>query len=240
MATSGTTSFTVTRDDIIGAALRVCHVYGPADAIPSADITYCAQALNIMVKNWASKGMMIWCVPPDISLPTVAGVSTYQIGPTATGSGALVTDRPMRIIQAYIRDQNGNDTTLYKEARYDYNILGNKSSAGVPNQFYYDPLLGNGTITLYNVPQDNLSTIYLTIQRQVQDFNLSTDNPDFTQEWYHSLKWGLAAEIAPEYEVPLQKIQYLENKAKASFDDVLNWSQEDAAITFSPDNRWRG
>lgn len=311
MTTSGTTTFTVSRDTIINAALRGLHAFGPTDTIPAADITYCAEALNIMIKAWAAKGMLVWTVG-EISVPTVAGVASYPIGTTAAylysatitnagsggtpgtyaltitgggGSGAtgtytigssgsltsititaggnsftsapalsfplgsisnaaatanivgLTTNRPMRIFSAFMRDANGNDQDIKVESRFDYNLLGQKTSSGTPNQLFYDPQLTNGIVTLYNVPADNLSTLHLIVQRQVQDFNLSTDNPDFPQEFYQALKWGLMDEIALEYEAKPMTLKIVAAKAQQYVNEMVSFDQEEASVTFSPSFR---
>lgn len=308
MATSGTTIFTMSRDQIIQAALRGLHVYGPTDTIPSADITYCAEALNIVIKALASKGTLIWTIN-KLVVPTVAGVSAYPIGTTAgylysttitnagslgaagtyaltiTGGGGtgatgtytiaangtlstiaitnggnsftsnpvlsfplggisgatatstivgLTTNRPMRINNAFIRDSYGNDQELKITARYDYDQLGQKSSSGKPNQLFYDPQLNNGIITLYNVPSDNLSFVHLIIKRQIQDFNSSTDNPDFPQEFYQALKWILMDEVALEYEASPTTLKVVQMKSAQYKEELVSFEEEDASITFSP------
>lgn len=237
MATSGTNTFIVTRDDIINAALRGLHVYGPTDTVPPADITYCAQALNIICKSLTTKGALIWTVGETL-VPTVANNASYQIGPSATGTGAVVTPyRPMRVLSAYLRDANGNDIDVKVESRFDYNLLGNKTTSGQPNQLFYDPQFPNGIVTLYNVPADALSTLHLIVQRQVQDFNLSTDNPDFPQEFYQPLKWLLMDEVALEYEATPLTLKLVAAKAQQYLNEVVAFEQEDVSITFSPNQR---
>ena len=236
MATSGTTVFSVSRDSIINAALRGLHVYGPTDSIPPADITYCAEALNIMVKAWAIKGMLVWTVG-QVAVPMVANQATYLIGPTATGIGSVVTNLPMRVFSAFMRDSTGNDVDIKVESRFDYNLLGQKASTGRPNQMFYDKSFPNGTVTLYNVPIDNTYTLFLTTQRQIQDFNLSTDNPDFPQEFYQALKWGLMDEIALEYEATAMTMKIVAMKAAKYVDDLVSYEQEDASVQFTPSSR---
>lgn len=233
MATSGTWSFTVNRDDIIGAALRALYVYSAGDTISAADISSCAQALNIVTKNLVTKGALIWCVQ-DVTIPLVAGQATYTLNLNALPSSG---GKPMKILQAYLRDSTGNDVDLSLVARRDYNLLGNKSSQGIPNQLFYDPQVSVGNITLYNVPIDATRTLHLVIQRNLMDFNLATDNPDFPQEWYHPLKWLLAEEIMSDYDVPSNRMQYVAGKAMTSLSDALAFSQEDVSLTFSLDTR---
>ena len=227
MATSGTYSFTMTRDDIINAALRLTTRFSADDVIPPGDIANCAQSLNILCKEMVTEGLPLWCVK-DYAIPMVAGQATYNLS-TATGMTL-----PVRILDAYLRYATGNDIGLSLTSRYDYNTLGQKTSAGNPNQYWYDPQLGAGTVTVFNVPFDSTSTMHVVLQRQIMDLNLSTDNPDFPQEAYRLLKWCLADEIALEYSTPPRVIAEIEKKANMYRNKFFAFEQEYGSITFSP------
>lgn len=230
MATSGTTSFTMTRDDIINAALRTLGVIGQLDVAGTQDITNCAQSLNILAKELAINGLPLWCVV-DLAFPTVAGQASYNL---STLSG---TTLPLRILDAYIRDSTGNDTSLEITSRYDYDTLGYKASGGVPNQVYYDPQLGAGSLVFYDVPTDASRMIHIVFQRQIQDFNLATDNPDFPQEAFRLLKWCLADEIALEYQAPPDVRKEVNAKATIYKEKFFDSTQEQASIYFTPSER---
>jgi len=232
MATSGTYGFTMTRDDIIGAALRLTGAFGDQDVIPASDITNCAQALNILAKELATEGLPLWCVQ-DIAVPTVAGQAAYNL---STASG---TTLPLRILDVYIRDSTGNDTQLTITSRYDYDTLGQKATQSVPNQCYYDPQLGAGSLVVYDVPADATRILHVVIQRQIQDFNLATDNPDFPQEAFRLLKWCLADEIALEYQAPPDVRQEIGIRAGMYRKNFFAFEQEQASVFFTPSERMR-
>ncbi len=239
---ASTYSFTVARDDIINAALRKTNRYASGDTIPSQDITDCAFALNVLTKALVMEGLPLWAVQ-TLVVPLVAGNATYQIGPSATGTGALVNAwSPIKITDAFIRNAAGNDTPLVIESRYDYNTLGSKSSQGVPNQIWYWPMIINGVVngvlTTYDVPADSLSSIYLTCQRQLADFNLSTDNPDFPQEWYLPLVWLLANEISVDYECSAVVMQRIQQMAEMYKQKVTGWGQDTVPVRFTPTTQW--
>lgn len=232
MATSGTYSFTMTRDDIIGAALRLCGAFGQGDTIPPPDIANCAQALNILAKELALNGLPLWCVQ-DIPFPTVAGQAAYDLSAI---SGITL---PLRILDAYIRDSAGNDTSLQITSRYDYDTLGQKAQQSVANQLWYNPQLGQGLVTLYDVPADNTYTIHVVIQRQIMDFNLATDNPDFPQEAFRLLKWCLADEIALDYQTPTDIRKEVNARAIGYREKFFDSQQEQTSIYFTPSERMR-
>jgi len=107
MATSGTTTFTVTRDQIIEAALRSLAVLeegatpGP-NALENASFT-----LNLILKKWQSEGIKLWTIKEYI-LPLVPNQTSYTIGPSGTYN--LNAAKPLRLIQAYLRNLS-NDTS---------------------------------------------------------------------------------------------------------------------------------
>lgn len=80
MAVTATNTFTVTRDDIIKAALRVLGVIGIGENPITEDYTNCSQALNIMIKGWSRKGFPLW-VTEEKLLDMVPGVFVYPLGP---------------------------------------------------------------------------------------------------------------------------------------------------------------
>ena len=234
MSVSGTYSFSVTANDICLAALRGLHVYGPTDTVPATDITYMMQALNIVVKSLAAKGVMVWTMQ-DLAVPTVANQATYYIGPT--GPDLITPSRPMRILDAYMKNPTNNDVQIKIVSRFDYDLLGIKNQTGVPNQMIYDPQFPNGIVTLYNVPADNTYTLHIIAQRQLMDFNATTDNPDFPQESYQMLKWLLMDEVALEYEASALTIKIVAAKALQYQKENTDFEQEEVSMTFSPSSR---
>lgn len=82
MATSGTTTFTVNRDDIIDSALRTLGVIGVGETPITEDYTNCSQALNIMIKAWAKKGFPLWTYT-QVIVPVIPSLGQYPIGPSA-------------------------------------------------------------------------------------------------------------------------------------------------------------
>lgn len=236
MATSGTYSFTETRDGIINSALRSVGAFGAGDVAPAPDITNCAEALNIIIKAMVMRGMPLWCVQ-TVVIPTIAGQATYSLGTVSPAPGTNTGLRPLRILDAFLRSSTGNDVMLTVTSRWDYDTLGQKAQPGVPNQLYYDAQLGNGLVSLYDVPVDTTNTIYLSIQRQIQDVNVGTDNLDFPQEAFQMLKWALVDEIGLEYGATAGTLQIAAMKAKGYVEEFMAWNQEYASVFFTPSQR---
>lgn len=215
MSYSGTTTFMMTRDDMIAAALRGLEVYGAGESPTATDITNCTQAMNILLKAWGGQGMNLW-TNVDKELPLVAGQAAYSIGP----SGAdLVCNLPLRITDAYLRTA-GVDTKVQIMSRYDYDTVANKTAQGLVSQVFYDPQIPNGKLYLAAAPNSSATVLHFVSQEAIQDVGSASDNPYIPQEWYQLLKWSLMDEVSIEYGCKASTVQLVAGKAKALRDQL--------------------
>jgi hypothetical protein len=235
-----TTTFSATRDDIIKAAMRKLDVLGAGETPTTEDYNNCAFGLNIMIKAWEKDGFYLWKVK-EIQVPLITNIITYQIGPTATGTGAVVTDRPIRIMDTcYMRNADGLDITAKILSRQEYNSLGLKTTSGTVNQIFYDPQLTNGQLYVYGKPTDSTHTLFLTCQIPVYDFSSGTEALDFPQEGYQAVVYGLADEMMDEYPKPSQlTVQRITQKAEFYRNQLADWSQEECSTFFQPNLQGR-
>jgi hypothetical protein len=81
MATSGSTDFTLNRDQIIAAALRRLRRIDPALTTPAQDVTDCSQALNLLIKEWANDGVLLW-LNEEVCLFQQYNTQFYALGPS--------------------------------------------------------------------------------------------------------------------------------------------------------------
>lgn len=144
-------------------------------------------------------------------------------------------NRPMRILSAHIRDTSGTDIPLGRLARSDYMDLSIKTTDGKVNQYYYDPQIGTGRLYLW--PESSSSTDYLVmyVQRTLEDFDAGADEPDFPQEWFEALSFGLASRLLGKYGVQPVIAQYIRAQAAESLMDAIGFSSEEY-IQLQPDH----
>lgn len=243
MPTSGTYSFTVTRDQIITSALQSLQIIGEGDSPSSYDLSLCSFALNLMLKKWATDVVPLWVIQ-TINFNLVAGTATYTLGPTGT---VPLSYRPLKILEAWTRDTNNIDTPLMELARADYDLLGNKTSQSTtPVNFLFVPTISNSlatsnsTITFYPVPSDATRSAYFNVQRPLQDLNSGADEFDFPAEWFHAIKWNLAAEVALDYRANENVVAYIERRAKATLESCIGFNQEETSTIFQPNMQMIG
>ena len=100
MATSGTTTFSVTRNEIIQASLRLLGVLEEGTQPTASAIESSSLVLNMMLKDWMTDGIKLWTVT-ELTIPLKSNQTTYTIGPSS--SYDLNTNRPLRLIQSFLR-----------------------------------------------------------------------------------------------------------------------------------------
>lgn len=132
---------------------------------------------------------------------------------------------------------NGNDTPLGPPvSRDEYYSLPNKTQTGSINQVFYDPQLTLGYIYLWSPPIAVTDLVKFTWHRPIQDFDAAGDNPDLPQEWIDPLVWNLADVMAPEYDVPAEKMAMIAQKAAIFLDSVAGFDREAESVLFEPDH----
>lgn len=237
MTTSGSTNFNVDRDQIIKGALRLIGAIAQGENPTTDQVTEASEALNLMVKAWEADGMPLWGLS-EYALSVTSGQTGYQIG---LGYEVNIP-KPLKIIQAFNRNTTTNiDIPMRVVTKQEYNMLGNKTTTGLPIQLYYDPQRDYGKVYLFPTPDsiaEAQNKIHIIYQRPFEDFDTSTDNPDFPQEWLEALKYGLAQRLAPEYGVPLDQRQALAQEAMAVKAIALSFGTEEGSMFFQQDKRY--
>lgn len=224
MATSNSQNFSTTRNDLISGALRILGVITAGETPSSNQITTASEALNMLIKAWMNDGMALW-VTKEYTLTLVAGTSSYT--PTV---------KMMRVIQAYNHNTSTeNDFPMRIITRDEYNRLGNKTSSGNPVQLFHIPNRTDSTIKVYPVPtstEATNNTIKIVYQKPYDDFDSATDEPEFPQEWFDALKFGLAHRLAPEYGIDINDRRQLLSETAMLKAEALSGGTEEGSIYF--------
>ena len=230
MTTSGTYDFSVNRDQLITGALRLAGVIAQGETPTSSQVSDAATTLNMMVKAWMADGMPLWAIR-TVTITPVANQNTYTYN----------TPKLLKPIQAWNRQTSSQvDIPMRMISREEYNILGNKSTTGNPIQLFFNPNLDRTEIKLFPSP-DAISAaqnvIYIVAQVPYQDFDSATDTPDFPQEWYEAIKYGLAVRLAGEYNIDIETRKTLVAEAAAIKQEALSFGTEENSLYFQRD--WR-
>lgn len=209
MATSGTTAFNLTIDDIVEEAYERCGLQTNS----GYDLKKARTSLNILFSEWGNRGIHLWKTElQEVAL--VSGTSTYTT-PTSTND----------VLEAYISTGSGSgdytDISLTKIDRSTYAALPNKGSTGTPSQYYVDRQL-TPTITLYQTPDASTYTYlkYYTLNR-IEDAGAYGNNADLPFRFIPCMISGLAFYLSLKYSP--QKTEalklYYEDELKRALDE---------------------
>ena len=234
MATSGTTTYTVTRDDIIKRALRLVGGLGQGETPTAAQTSEAATALNMLVKHLANRGVLLWS-RKEISITPVAGQEAYEIGPGKT----INQDRPLKVynIDRY-NATTGITVGLLPLSQADFSSVNVSNISSTPSQYWVEPLRDSTKIHFYPYPDTTFAANEVFVvyyQATMQDFSASTDNPDVPQEFFDLLCYGLANRLSVEYGVE----RFLRERIKQDYQEILaealSFNEEDESLFFQPD-----
>lgn len=226
-STSHTNNFPVQRDLVVRRALRMVGAYTSTDLPRPEQLQDAVTVLNMMIKSWSLEGFL-W-LRQFITVTLVAGQNSYTIGPDGTPS----VDRPVHIFNANRKSATGNEIPMISLTRTDWMVVPNKTTQGVPVQFYYDPQTVNGTLYVWPTPPTGTTdTIILDADRQLDIMSDNLNEFDFPPQWVEAIVYSLAMRLAPEYGLPLSERQILESEASALFVKASTDDRDVASIYF--------
>lgn len=232
MSTSGTTGYTSDALTIIKGALRLVGAISQGETPTTNQTSEAMEALNMMTKSLAVKGLPLWVID-NVVITTVAGTASYNVGLGQT----VNVPKPLKVTQAFYT-RGDVDVPIRLVTRDEYENLGNKTSQGTPSTLYYEPLRDYGVVHLFPVPDSTPPVVTIIGQHHIQDFSVSTNTPDFPQEWFEALKYGLAVRLAGEYGLNIQARSLLIREAERYMEEVLAFTQEEGSLYFMADKRY--
>jgi hypothetical protein len=192
MATSGTTTFNLSIDEIVEEAYERCGIRTNS----GYDLASGRRSLDLLLQDWNNRGINLWKVKL-IAVALSAGVSKIS-------SEAGTSD----IMEAYISNNatlinnntSSNDVSLTKIDRSAYAALAGKGTQAQPSQYFIDRQgVDPATPQIYLYPSPDASTYthlkYYAIKR-IEDAGAYTDDPDAPNRFLPSLCAGLAFQLA--------------------------------------------
>jgi len=192
-----------------------------------------------------SDSTMLWTTisgAPAGNVVTLATALTEDVTSGAvvyTYATANRVTAPLRIVDGYQKNVLSNsEYPLQQIGRDEYYGLGVKNSPGSPSQYYYDPQLVT-TPSIYFYPRFSGGQVlfYFTYVRPFEDFDASTDTPDFPQAFYLALMTELAAMLGPKFGVGIRERTLLMQEANMHFERALSSTYPEGSIFLQPYNR---
>ncbi len=169
--------------------------------------------------------------------------STVTLTSAITGDAAVdnyiysyttKANRPSSVVMGTRKNSSGTETRVEVINKDQYISLSDKGTDGQVNQIW--PKQEVNSYKLYVWPETDTATDYLVlwVQRTLEDFDASTDTPDFPQEWYLPLVYNLAVLLFPKYGTPLSVADRIAAMAVTQKEIAMGFGQDDS-VFFSPD-----
>lgn len=230
MATSSDTTYELSRNNIIEAAMRKCGRLAKGQSADATDLGNGMQALNAVIAGLQTLGMPLWA-RKDYSVTLVAGQRDYTLGEGQT----INTPFPLKMQKVVLETISGGAMReVFPVAYQDFRLL-NTESTGAPTCYSYQPKVNVGVLSLWPLPTStdvSTYTLQLTYQRPFEGFTGASETPDFPQEWQNALIYQLAVVLAPEFGVPLEDRKALREEAKEWLGYALQGGAEETSLFF--------
>lgn len=242
LSNAGTSARACARTDAVITELNGAHA-ASATTLVVNDTTgmTAADIIGIVNDDDAVTWTTIVSVDSGTGLTITAGLDGAAADNNNVYTFTSRINKPLRILN--MRRITGTDSTttstrteirMVRLSHQDFFELPNKTTNGVPTHYYYNPDLNDGTLYLWPRPSDPETYFEFTYERMLEDFDASTDNPDFPQEWLETITYQLAVRLAPAFGKDQKSIAYILPLASAMLDEMMSWDSEVGSIQLIP------
>lgn len=151
-------------------------------------------------------GTMHWSTVGSIVAGDTVDINDALTGAASSGNHVYwFTSRAHRfplIDSAILRNASNNNDSYLQILRtaeeYDQGIP-DKYSDGNPTCLLVEPLRINTRVLLDTQPNDLSYFVLMTVMYPAEDYDATTDDIAFPQEWYAALSWELAFRLSPVF-----------------------------------------
>lgn len=167
-------------------------------------------------------------------------ITTALTGAAAAGNAVYTytnkAQRPLNILEAWIRDEDDNDRPVRVISREEYTRMGDKFTGGSINSLYYDPQLTNGVLYVFSPESEVTNSLEMVVEYPVEDMDAAANDFDCPSHWLMAIKYGLELVLAPSYGVRSEQLRSIASLAEMYLDEAMSSDKEAVSIFFQPDN----
>jgi len=157
-------------------------------------------------------------------LPEDTAIGGLIYGYTAQGS------QPMQVMNAWMRsyttETSYNDSPINLISRQEYSDLAVKNSAGSITQMQVEPQRVSTKLRPWPVGNGVNEIVCMYVQRRLDTFVSSTDEPDYPQEWFLSLTYNLAMASLSKYGNPSTDFSRISTLATLYYEQAKGFDKE--------------
>ena len=246
MATSSTTTFESTFyiDEIFEEAYERI---GLRD-ITGFHLTSARRSLNIMLQEWANRGLHYWEVA-ETNIDLIEGQAEYTFYRASGDGTSSVTVAPSGvygvedILETTYRTSRTStsqtDSAMTKINRSTYSAISNKLSKGTPNQYFVQRFIDKTTVTFYPTPDSTAASkdAHIYYVKRIQDAGKFTNTVDLPYRFVPCMVSGLSFYLPQKYRPELvqpMKLLYEDEFNRALVEDGSSSSTYITPQTYYP------
>jgi len=222
MATSGSKNFELDVAEYIEEAYERCGL----EMRTSYDARTIKRSLNILLADWANRGLNQWTIQQN-SITMTEGTLSYSLDST---NPTAVID----VLDAFLRrtvNSVNTDYSIDRISRAEYANIPNKSTKARPSQYFIDKQI-TPKIYVYPAPENSTDTIHANCLIRIDDTDALTNTMEMPFRFYPALAAGLA------YYLSLKKApdrtQMLKGIYEEEFRRAADTDEDRASLKIAP------
>lgn len=205
MATSGTTTFDLSVDELIEEAYERCGL----ELRTGYDLETARRSLNLMIAEWGNRGLNQWLITKN-NFTVTEGTNYVDLGTD-------IIDVTSAVLQ-----KSDVDYQLERISRSDFLYIPNKTAKARPTQFFLERHI-TPRFYMYPTPENSTDVVYYYALTRMQDAGDYTNNMETVFRFLPCMTAGLAYYLAikraPDRVANLKAI-YDEEFDRAAFEDI--------------------
>lgn len=227
MTTSGTTTFNPAFTDIIEEAFERAGV----ESRSGYDMRTARRSINIMLADWANRGVNLWTVEER------SQVLTYNVGSYTLGTD--IVDVIEQMVQIPTGTSGSAGPTRYNLARVSLPTQAQRTNPqmqGRPTEVWFDRTTTAPVAHVWPLPGSAATyTMYYWVLRRMDDAGAYTNTADIPFRFLPAFIAGLAFYVAQKKQ-PGNKvlIDDLEMRYEAAWQRASDEDREKATLTITP------
>ena len=182
MATSGTNTFDLDVDQLIEEAFERCGI----NSRSGYDLKSARRSLNIMLAEWANRGLNQWTIEQTTQALT-EGTSSYSLNSNVIDILDMVVRRTVNSVDT--------DISMSRLSRSEYINIPNKTTKSRPSQFFLDKLT-TPAIKIWPAPENSTDILVFNKIVRMDDADKATNTMDMPFRFYPCFAAGLAYYIS--------------------------------------------
>ena len=214
MTTSSSTDFNLDVAEYIEEAFERCGL----EAKTGYDLQTARRSLNIMLAEWANRGLNQWTIEQRTQALT-ANDSEYSL------------DTDIIDILSVVVRRSGTDFSMTRISRDTFINLPNKTSTSRPTQYFLDRQI-TPNLKLYPTPENSTDVIVYDALTRMQDADTQVNTLEIPFRFIPCLTAGLAYYIAMK-RAP-DRIQLLKNVYEEEFERAMAEDRDRSAFNVTP------